>query len=158
MGFNGASTTWSRIAGERISARPRSWLQWGLDHVVEDRRSPAHPLGTDALASMGPRPRGRGSAAAQGTGAALSSMLQWGLDHVVEDRRHRRAGRGSRCRFNGASTTWSRIAVLDVHIHLAPMLASMGPRPRGRGSLYFVAEDKEVVLASMGPRPRGRGS
>src|SRR5260370_8221242 len=49
----GSTRAWSR-------KEPRRWLQWGLDHVVEDLRR-------------------------TGAGSTWAAWLQWGLDHVVED-------------------------------------------------------------------------
>src|SRR6267143_1957169 len=109
--FNGASTTWSRmvlrpldgshvvIASTGPRPRGRGWqlyyqlvsrnvieLQRGLDHMVEDGCSSSPTV----YGSIG---------------------LQRGLDHVVEDGRGRAGyfAAGGRS-FNGASTTWSRMA------------------------------------------------
>src|ERR1035441_7195439 len=58
--------------------------------------------------------------------------------------------------FNGATTARSwNYARQDRRneIHMA----SMGPRPRGRGILNDLPVARHAVRASMGPRPRGRG-
>src|SRR6266700_1403685 len=109
LGFNGASTTWSRMdARERVKTLTEKVLQRGLDHVVEDGSSAsrAHPrsgrrlqrgldhvvedgscsseIPLDFRASTGPRPRGRGWEVSAIHGGVVMK-LQRGLDHVVED-------------------------------------------------------------------------
>src|SRR5712664_450967 len=84
-------------------------------------------------------------------------MLQRGLDHVVEDGRAPRWLAPSRRRsFNGASTTWSRMAEQVLHA-LEPVLASTDRTARYGAIARTVLPALEPVLASTGPRPRGRG-
>ena len=84
------------------------------------------------LASMGPRPCGRGRAAGRARGPRRR-RLQWGHDlAAVEGRRKGSRGHGS-------------------------SLASMGPRPCGRGRRCDMRSNRRCCPASMGPRPCGRG-
>jgi len=61
--------------------------------------------------------------------------------------------------FNWASTSRSRKLLRAEHLHVDPMRASIGPRPRGRGNtpVEQVTQDPSLS-ASIGPRPRGRGN
>ncbi len=87
-GFNGASTTWSRMGLIQILLEvPPTLLQRGLDHVVEDGRHAGDRRAADLRASTGPRPRGRG----------------WGNPEA--------RNKPNVKRFNGASTTWSRMVL-----------------------------------------------
>src|SRR2546425_502927 len=85
-------------------------LQWSRDHVVADRGPTAVACPSVMLASMEPRPRGRGSSVLRGPTPLRGAC------------------------FNGAATTWSRIAGRDGGTALRRGGASMEPRPRGRGS------------------------
>ena len=62
----------------------------------------------------------------------ILARLQWGHGREAVDGMHRRPQRGQ-------------------------LLASMGPRPRGRGWPLTNPKGGVTVGASMGPRPRGRG-
>src|SRR6266498_4052755 len=140
------------------SGSPRSRLQLGLDLAVEETTSrgaesvmssvasigprprgrgnpPAHPLGVPgpAPASIGPRPRGRGNQARQG-----------------EPVRLRPASIGPRPRGRG-----NKLLVRKVTVGCE---ASIGPRPRGRGNFLLLEPDGAGEAASIGPRPRGRGN
>src|SRR6266498_5142495 len=140
------------------SGSPRSRLQLGLDLAVEETTSrgaesvmssvasigprprgrgnpPAHPLGVPgpAPASIGPRPRGRGNQARQG-----------------EPVRLRPASIGPRPRGRG-----NKLLVRKVTVGCE---ASIGPRPRGRGNFPLLEPDGAGEAASIGPRPRGRGN
>ncbi len=96
---------------------------------------PAHPLGVPgpAPASIGPRPRGRGNQARQG-----------------EPVRLRPASIGPRPRGRG-----NKLLVRKVTVGCE---ASIGPRPRGRGNFPLLEPDGAGEAASIGPRPRGRGN
>ena len=58
---------------------------------------------------------------------------------------------------NGAAAEWPRNALHD-HVNTSRHLASMGPRPSGRGTLVQLQGDGVGSAASMGPRPSGRGT
>src|SRR5581483_4505535 len=110
--FNGAATIWSRKRPPalRWAIRLTTSLQWGRDHLVAETRGgwPTSP-GTQ-LASMGPRPSGRGN-----PGPCTASRWCW-------------------TRFNGAATIWSRKQHRRRPMARSPK-ASMGPRPSGRGNV-----------------------
>jgi len=83
--------------------------------------------------------------------------LQWGRDQLVAES-HVSGASGQRlcCCFNGAATNWSRRGVFGPEGR-ARRVASMGPRPIGRGELIPLRMQRPVNGASMGPRPIGRG-
>ena len=87
------------------------------------------------VASMGPRPRGRGNPAQN---ASLTNQLG----------------------FNGAAPARARKWRSMASMSVSTVKASMGPRPRGRGNLRqgVNALLSNQSVASMGPRPRGRGN
>src|SRR6266545_2910086 len=116
--FNWASTSRSRKHPEFSPARGcRTWLQLGLDLAVEETMLPALlalttealQLGLDlaveetgtleylrkvgAVASIGPRPRGRGNEGMQAHSSSSLPSLQLGLDLAVEETRDGRARR-----------------------------------------------------------------
>jgi hypothetical protein len=117
---------------------------------------------------MGPRPRGRGiyGPNARVGRCQLQHQLQWGRDRAVaeliESGGVTLSNSSRRIRFNGAATARSRNCLYPCsqEIQRFSMLASMGPRPRGRGiSNFFTTGEgqRSLSIASMGPRPRGRG-
>src|SRR5579875_1658984 len=133
-------------------------LQWGRDRSVAEMS--AQPCSTHgrAVASMGPRPIGRGNMADAWT-AHGQCVLQWGRDRSVAeitarvgrlrtywigfngaatDRSRKlppsaRAGSGSQS-FNGAATDRSRKCNGHRAVPHRSRPASMGPRPIGRGN------------------------
>ena len=60
-------------------------------------------------------------------------------------------------RFNGAATARSRMVGDASYRGNVEALASMGPRPLGRGWLLPCRRQGDHRVASMGPRPLGRG-
>ncbi len=114
--------------------RARGLLQLGLDLAVEETRPPDAGGEGGHLASIGPRPRGRGNRSRERRGSAQCR------------------------RFNWASTSRSR--KLEAQAAEAESLpsASIGPRPRGRGNEQDIALRMGLDVASIGPRPRGRGN
>ena len=179
--FNGAATFRSRKAARmRPSAGLLRLLQWGRDlSVAEGTRAGrrGHRLG---VASMGPRPFGRGRKprrrrstrnATRFNGAATfrsrKAANEWQNGQItLASMGPRPFGRGRftflsdggpPCvRFNGAATFRSRKARRGRPVG-RPMHASMGPRPFGRGR-YVIAHTIGLDrTASMGPRPFGRG-
>ena len=132
-------------------------------------------------ASMGPRPFGRGQRWAPNTrltvltrfnGAATFrprteslcvpnpfayALLQWGRDLSAADSWNSSRSLTSLWRFNGAATFRPR-TVRTAEILRPAVMASMGPRPFGRGQGCICRDDQPGrCLASMGPRPFGRG-
>src|SRR4051812_29048321 len=89
QGTRGAST------GPR--PRGRGWVEF------------EEQLGRSKVASTGPRPRGRGWLKAA-AGVTAKYALQRGRDHVVADGAPSAASASPSSRFNGAATTWSRMA------------------------------------------------
>jgi len=85
-----------------------------------------------ALASMWPRPVGRGR-------SGFATRPAVGL-----------------CRFNVAAACWPRKVCRPVQA-LPRGQASMWPRPVGRGRYLRRAHERGVTAASMWPRPVGRG-
>ena len=120
----------------RVQVARSSRLQCGHGpKTVENHASVASDMLT-VLASMGPRPEGRGEPMPVQTAPSPSrSRLQWGHGpKAVENSNMRRLTHG-----NGR-------------------LASMGPRPEGRGERRLDnVRTRDSSRASMGPRPEGRG-
>ena len=58
---------------------------------------------------------------------------------------------------NGAAAGWPRKATSHARLRRKSKVASMGPRPDGRGRLQAAPASSPPVRASMGPRPDGRG-
>ena len=179
-------------------------LQWGRDRPVAELVVAQAWARRQSVASMGPRPPGRGirnggregprgnhrfngAATARSRNSGSSSiqlltavsfngaatarsrnclesrrmrrclgLLQWGRDRPVAELR-RRATRclGPPC-FNGAATARSRNYGSRSATE-GPSVASMGPRPPGRGIGWASIPYKQNSQASMGPRPPGRG-
>ena len=109
-----------------------------------------------AAASMGPRPRGRGWRLASHWCPSCGSCFNgataarpWmALPRLPP-------GIGRPC-FNGATAARPWMVPLPAP-QCRPGLASIGPRPRGRGWWQAWRLLWGGVSASMGPRPRGRG-
>ena len=136
--------------------RRRLWLQWGHGREAVDGRQcrggglpgPARFNGATAARPWMAWPRRRspdriprfnGATAARPwmdyalvAAMRILARLQWGHGREAVDGMHRRPQRGQ-------------------------LLASMGPRPRGRGWPLTNPKGGVTVGASMGPRPRGRG-
>ena len=107
------------------------------------------------IASMGPRPNGRGKSWRLG-GRGISPPRQWGRGQTAaESPRPGRPELGDTC-VNGAAAKRPRKAAGPRARPLAPP-ASMGPRPNSRGKRIPIAGRAPTRLASMGPRPNGRG-
>src|SRR6266536_3631497 len=110
LSFNGASSSRTRMRAMCWGRKwERWWLQWGLVLADED----AWGLSVDGRtrgsgASMGPRPRGRG--------CCLSVLAVATLR-----------------RFNGASSSRTRMRTNSLTFPIKESRASMGPRPRRRG-------------------------
>ena len=110
------------------------------------------PRGFNGAATFRPRKVARGMICLYRMGG-----LQWGRDLSAAEGRVRDAGKcTTSSSFNGAATFRPRKAVRRS-ILSAGRLASMGPRPFGRGRALLRAVRVLVQLASMGPRPFGRG-
>ena len=108
-------------------------------------------------ASMGPRPDGRGRRYLP-PAPGVSRKASMGPRPDGRGRRTRRP----RCTIppscvNGAATGWPRKDRRPAARGRASLRASMGPRPDGRGRHVAHLRIRDVALASMGPRPDGRG-
>ena len=133
--FNGAAPARARNAPFQLrnlqplfrfngAAPARARNEWAIDV----------PSNFMALASTGPRPRGRGMWNSKPKSQNSKYMLQRG-----------RARAGAECR-------------QQCPDHTPRPGASTGPRPRGRGMAPVVVPAPIAALgASTGPRPRGRG-
>jgi len=183
-GFNGAATNWSRrdLAAPRGPAAPLR-LQWGRDQLVAESSTEKCGCRVLELASMGPRPIGRGERTVGLRSRRGRRRLQWGRDQLVAERPPHRSARCRRHpRFNGAATNWSRRAPPWSPRPDPRCPASMGPRPIGRGECMDCSTPAphrryrfngaatnwsrrvgailslgQQPVASMGPRPIGRG-
>ena len=153
---NGAATGWPRKVG-----------------------MPRGPHNKSNQASMGPRPDGRGRCRHAGWGG-WEARRQWGRDRMAAEGWQTAPAAGPTACVNGAATGWPRKAgvrweeaasiqsvngaatgwprkVCAVDEGLPHALASMGPRPDGRGRQPKGPGAGTGGLASMGPRPDGRG-
>ena len=152
---NGAAAGWPRKAPAPGSASSTMMRQWGRGRMAAEgclacrprsRRSGVNGAAAGwprkagrssdddqpLLASMGPRPDGRGRASRSATA----------LSHFA-------------C-VNGAAAGWPRKAQPSQR-GAARLNASMGPRPDGRGREFAADHAGDHEGASMGPRPDGRG-
>ena len=132
-GFNGATTSrsWNPTTGFSKLV-PLTVLQWGHDLSVVESIFSSRTLDANLVASMGPRPLGRGIRWSR-CGPNSSGRLQWGHDLSVVE---------------------SLVRPFRVR---AKEAASMGPRPLGRGIGDRRRRPHGAAGASMGPRPLGRG-
>src|SRR5579875_1710727 len=116
-----------------------------------------HSAGQTASASMEPRPYGRGDPS-HFPGQMRSARLQWSHGHTAVETRPGRRGRSrGGASFNGATAirSWRRETPHANDRH--DQLASMEPRPYGRGDEGRASRAGGAVNASMEPRPYGRG-
>src|SRR6266496_4540467 len=94
-------------------AAARAPLQWGLVLADEDAGPGRKRLAHTPLASMGPRPRGRGCSACL-YAREPADVLQWGLVLADEDAHLRPAfARATPSCFNGASSSRTRMQRLS---------------------------------------------
>ena len=134
-GFNGAATFRSRKDRRQVRRHPHDLASMG-PRPFGRGRMPVLRQAQERLpvASMGPRPFGRGRAA-PGTGSSRAALR----------------------RFNGAATFRSRKGGRRLYAGAGSPRASMGPRPFGRGRSWPNSQRSPGAKASMGPRPFGRG-
>ena len=117
-------------------SRTAGGLQWGRDRAVAELwQMRSFGVQCASHASMGPRPRGRGIDVGSPERNRLSGLsLQWGRDRAVAEL---------------PSTTPSQMRSESV--------ASMGPRPRGRGisppTILFCFQRPAQPAASGPARP-----
>ena len=156
-----------------------SMLQWGHGREAVDGGQPQPPR-AGRLASMGPRPRGRGWAASWLPYAwiATASMgprprgrgwlgkpdliwhnesgLQWGHGREAVDGGRARPPGAPLAGFNGA--TAARPWMADRYALVRQTLTSFNGATAARPWMaVWRLESAELCRASMGPRPRGRG-
>ena len=190
------------IAGR--SLRHRRERQWGRGQTAAERAVRSHmwmcqqasmgprpdgrgklrdTLGVNPLkkASMGPRPDGRGKSHPPRP-PPVGCWRQWGRGQTAAERTlvgrrfcryiWRQWGRGQTA---AESCQVNRLVLYSVmasmgprpdgrgkgapprRVRRGPPNASMGPRPDGRGKLIIHTIDLTYLSASMGPRPDGRG-
>ena len=178
--FNGAATFRSRnVASRRWGAAAR-YASMGPRPFGRGMAKQVGMLAGGGGASMGPRPFGRGMPLL--LILILTRAIRFNGAATFRSRnvpRPRYKSTTGAC-FNGAATFRSRNADRPDQMHGVDPLASMGPRPFGRGmspnSAYssFIAllqwgrdlsvaewakpsDNDDTPTASMGPRPFGRG-
>ena len=164
----------------RIPPIVRCRRQWGRGQTAAESGGAAGPM-TQYRASMGPRPDGRGKLRNSGT-CTRPDQRQWGRGQTAAESRSITTGRSVRSgRVNGAAARRPRKGGVCGQAICHDCIASMGPRPDGRGKSSMVrpppppnprqwgrgqtaAESLQRfdrpgvhVAASMGPRPDGRG-
>ena len=134
-------------------------LQWGRARAGAEIRV-IREVGFLCEASMGPRPRGRGN----------YDDAKWPVNKPNASMGPRPRGRGNRHTLSASrrsfetSLQWGRAragAEIPIPGSLycpTAVVASMGPRPRGRGNWQRCSRRITLRRASMGPRPRGRGN
>ena len=106
---------------------------------------------------MGPRPDGRGKTDGKAYVLALHPR-QWGRGQTAAERgAFPRAARTTLSSVNGAAARRPRKADIHAVGDDRLYLASMGPRPDGRGKPEPAQSQAHSGRASMGPRPDGRG-
>ena len=180
-GVNGAATVWPRKESCRLwcndTEDERQWgrdrlaaegvvfgvmivmsaaRQWGRDRLAAEGCAPRRLHATAMVASMGPRPFGRGRPCPRPT-PQFHHARQWGRDRLAAEGSvvyPRLVGRPG---VNGAATVWPRKGRSVRPGAGRQALASMGPRPFGRGRRRRRCPRRELPPASMGPRPFGRG-
>ena len=143
-----------RILTMHVSG-PIEELQWGRDlSVAEGTRRAASSTcwaGFNGAATFRSRKDGCAPKALR-----PSATLQWGRDlSVAEGYYDIRLLLLWHC-FNGAATFRSRKANRSAQ-QAEQLIASMGPRPFGRGRRMRDVGARVANAASMGPRPFGRG-
>ncbi len=131
--FNGATTSRSWNPNEKLLlCGGRVMLQWGHDLAVVESPCARPARSTSTKLQWGHDLAVVESGFLEGDLAELYP-LQWGHDLAVVE------------------------SVLTSRDALGDLLASMGPRPRGRGISGRSGHGERRDHASMGPRPRGRG-
>ena len=107
------------------------------------------------MTSTGPRPRGRGMAATTSSPTPSTSLQRGraraGAEWVVQS-----GVTKQNCHFNGAAPARARNGQLWNDPRRRDY-TSTGPRPRGRGMDSYEHALASSSLTSTGPRPRGRG-
>ena len=158
--FNGAAPLRARKPEEaELLLAHRTVASMGPRPCGRGNRQGVRPYQSGHLpASMGPRPCGRGNSIRVGEDGAVHAELQWGRALA------------------GAETTaiklimpmlvalqWGRALAgaetIPYFRHFClDIAASMGPRPCGRGNAANDLRRRLAPVASMGPRPCGRGN
>ena len=179
---NGAAAGWPRKAP---ASRTKKWpwmRQWGRGRMAAEGGDAAVEADLYALASMGPRPDGRGRPRSGSPPCASLAMRQWGRGRMAAEGASLRPLQGGADRASmgprpdgrgrlrpdriepavADQRQWGRgrMAAEGGVALFAPaprQAASMGPRPDGRGRAVRQVAKHAQVDASMGPRPDGRG-
>ena len=132
-GVNGAATVWPRkdIVPTHAAARLKR-RQWGRDRLAAEGCSTCLRLARWWIASMGPRPFGRGRRSPRPR-PRRRCRRQWGRDRLAAEGRVPRGCGRRPASVNGAATVWPRKAAGGEQQGYVRNEASMGPRPFGRG-------------------------
>src|SRR6266540_346726 len=134
-------------------------LQLGLDLAVEETGTLEYLRKVGAVASIGPRPRGRGNEGMQAHSSSSLPSLQLGLDLAVEETLpSSRSPKIPACPLQLGLDLAVEETGSEIGPTIPPDTASIGPRPRGRGNLARADVEDRLGRASIGPRPRGRGN
>ena len=108
-------------------------------------------------ASMGPRPNGRGKLTLRLSELTSFSWLQWGRGQTAAESKNatKKSARSATLQWGrGQTAAERRQGLADL---ITKEIASMGPRPNGRGKYVVIGLGRVAKQASMGPRPNGRG-
>ncbi len=157
--FNGATarrpwkTSWSASRWPRVKTRFNGATARRPWKTGEEELTQAGVR----VASMGPRPGGRGRRRSRVTATWFRAALQWG--HGPEAVEDFSASPSLACQ---APLQWGHGPEAVEDRGLDPRAdqagaASMGPRPGGRGRHRHLRDRFAGLVASMGPRPGGRG-
>ena len=131
-GFNGAAAGWPRKVAVGVMAAFIGMLQWGRGRMAAEGLQAIRETAAARKLQWG---RGRMAAEGHGGGPLGNPMrlLQWGRGRMAAEGRTLRWGRRPPCpRFNGAAAGWPR-KDCPAQPGLCAQVASMGPRPDGRG-------------------------
>ena len=150
-----------RMAAEGAAPRPPAAclavLQWGRGRMAAEGRARACTVPPSAALQWG-----RGRMAAEGRYCSPEcrkhAQLQWGRGRMAAEGRGGRVVLGGiAAGFNGAAAGWPRKVASQQTDSWSSKIASMGPRPDGRGRSAGLRRPCPACPASMGPRPDGRG-
>ena len=140
---HGLLGSWRQWGRGRMAAEGKYWLpgcpsatsrQWGRGRMAAEGRERAACQSWGGGASMGPRPDGRGrglscSLLRMWLGCVNGAAAGWPRKDITAA-----GGGAAQTSVNGAAAGWPRKAHAAVDLS-DRLLASMGPRPDGRGRL-----------------------
>ena len=151
---------WGRgqTAAESGACRPGlnswTWRQWGRGQTAAERRGHAK-FSRRLRASMGPRPNGRGKVGRRYWGCEVDERVNGAAAKRPRKAAARPAGRGCRPRQWGRGQTAAESVGSVGSVDALPRVnGAAAKRPRKGHELPC---DPCKCVASMGPRPNGRG-